>query len=250
VLLATTLVVVLAAFFLPPIPQPADYHNFADRRGWLDIPNFGDVASNFGFAVVGLWGLVLLARLRTGAPSFVDPRERYPYILVFLGVLLTAFGSAYYHLAPDNRRLAWDRLPMTIVFTSIVAALIAERISLRAGLRLLVPLIAIGVTSVLHWRASELRGAGDLRFYAAVQAYAFLILPLVLLLFPARYTRSRDWMVMAALYVLAKILELLDQPVFGLGHAVSGLSVKHLAAGLASYWILRMLMKRRPLLPA
>ena len=28
----------------------------------------------------------------------------------FAGILLTAFGSSFYHLAPDNERLFWDRL--------------------------------------------------------------------------------------------------------------------------------------------
>jgi hypothetical protein len=55
----------------------------------------------------------------------------------FFGMLLTAFGSSYCHLQPDNARLMWDSLPMAIVFMSFVAALIAERIRSRAGLRLL-----------------------------------------------------------------------------------------------------------------
>lgn len=66
--------------------------------------------------------------------QFLDPRERWPYVLVFVGLVLTAFGSAYYHLAPDNARLVWDRLPMTIVFMPLVAALIAERVNLKLGL--------------------------------------------------------------------------------------------------------------------
>jgi hypothetical protein len=53
---------------------------------------------------------------------------------VFVGLQLTAFGSSYYHLSPNNSRLVWDRLPMTIAFMSMVAAIIAERISLRIGL--------------------------------------------------------------------------------------------------------------------
>jgi hypothetical protein len=51
----------------------------------------------------------------------------------------------------------------------------------------------------------------------------------------------------AGLYVLAKILEALDRPIFELGHIVSGHTLKHLAAAGAGYWILRMLRKRRPL---
>jgi hypothetical protein len=157
--------------------------------------------------------------------------------------LLTAIGSSYYHLAPDNARLVWDRLPMTIVFMALVAAMIEERISVRAGLWLLPFLLAIGVFSVWQWYWSELRGAGDLRFYAAVQVYSALVLLLVLL-FPTNYTRGGDLGVVVLFYVLAKLLETFDTQIFALGHIVSGHTLKHLAAAMAGYWILRMLRKR------
>jgi hypothetical protein len=70
-------------------------------------------------------------------------------------------------------------------------------------------------------RAGELHGHGDLRFYAAVQVYAILIL-LLLLLVPAKYTRSSDFAVVVGFYVLAKILEESDRQIFALGHIVSG----------------------------
>ena len=135
---------------------------------------------------------------------------------------------------------------MTIAFMAVVAAMIAERISVRAGLWLLPVLVLVGMSSVLQWYLSELRGAGDLRFYATVQAYSVLFLLIVLLL-PPRYTRSSDLAIVAGFYVLAKVLEILDKPVFELGHIVSGHTLKHLAAATAGYWILRMLQKRRPL---
>lgn len=229
---------------LPPIPQSLSYHDFADHRSWMGIPNFGDVASNFAFAVVGIWGLAFLLRLNP-QQYFVDPRERWPYTVAFFGILLTAFGSAYYHFAPNNARLVWDRIPMTIVFGSLVAAVIAERISVHAGLRLLPFLVALGVGSVLQWYVDELHGHGDLRFYAAVQAYSTIVLLLALLL-PPKYSRSSDFAIVAGFYVLAKILELLDRRIFALGHIVSGHTLKHLAAAAAGYWILRMLRLREP----
>jgi hypothetical protein len=95
VLVTLTLVVILAAIWAPRISQPLAYHNFADRRVWLDIPNFGDVVSNAGFAIVGLWGLVILLGERSRV-QFVDSRERWPYVTVFAGMILTAIGSSYY----------------------------------------------------------------------------------------------------------------------------------------------------------
>lgn len=242
-LLALVVVIGVIALFVPPIPQPLAYHNFADHRAWLGIPNFGDVASNLPFAIVGIWGLIAL--FGTRAPRFVDPRERWPYVAVFAGLVLTSIGSAYYHLAPDNARLVWDRIPIMIAFMSLVAAVIAERVSVRAGLASFPVLQIAGVASVLLWRSGELRGHGDLRFYAAIQVYAILIL-LLMMLVQARYTRNQDFAVIVGLYVLAKILEESDRQVFALGHVVSGHTLKHLAAATAGYWILRMLKKRSP----
>ena len=230
---------------LPRIPQPQSYHDFADQRRWLGIPNFGDVASNLLFAVSGVWGLSFLLG-RRGVERFVDPRERWAYFFVFLGLFLTAFGSGYYHLAPGNARLVWDRLPMTLAFMGLVSAMISERVSVRAGFYLLPLLLLIGVGSVALWWYSEVRGAGDLRFYAMLQVYAVLILP-VLLLLPPRYTRSWDFAVVFGFYVFAKLFETGDRRIFLTDqHTISGHTLKHLAAGAAGFWILRMLQKREP----
>ena len=232
------------ATFVPPVAQPLSYHDFADKRGWLGIANFGDVASNLGFAIVGIWGLWELFRERRGI-RFQDSRERWPYFFVFLGLLLTAAGSSYYHLAPDNGRLVWDRLPMTIVFMGLVAAMIAERISVRAGIALLPVLLVIGAASVFQWQWSETHERGDLRFYAAVQLYAALAVVAAMFLKP-QYTRGSDLAVLAGFYILAKFTETFDKQIFSMGHVVSGHTIKHIAAGVGSYWILRMLQKRRP----
>ena len=138
-----------------------------------------------------MWGLVFLSSGRAHT-HFVDQRERWPYAVAFLGLALTFFGSSYYHLHPNNARLVWDRLPMTLVFMSIVAAVIVERVSLRIGFWLLPLLLLIGVVSVVQWYVSELRGAGDLRLYAAVQAYSALVL-LASLFFPSRYSRASEF---------------------------------------------------------
>ena len=100
-LIALAAVIGVACCMLPRIPQPLEYHLFADRRGFLGIPNFGDVASNLPFAVIGVWGLMFLLRPDASAEHFIDRREKWPYVVVFFGLLLTAFGSSYYHLAPD-----------------------------------------------------------------------------------------------------------------------------------------------------
>src|SRR5215472_13150603 len=112
------------ALLFPPIPQPQWYHMFADQRRFLRIPNFNNVVSNVPFAAVGLWGLLFLLRAngRQERRHFLDQRERWPYWIVFVGLILTGFGSSYYHLQPGNARLVWDRIPMAIVFMSFLAA--------------------------------------------------------------------------------------------------------------------------------
>ena len=241
------LVAIAIALALPPIPQDTSYHDFADRREWLAIPNFLDVISNLPFVLTGILGLSFLWRRRKNGGIFVESSEQWPYVVLFMGVALTGFGSAYYHLAPDNARLTWDRLPMTLIFTSFFAATIAERVSLKAGLRSLLPLVGLGIGSVVYWHLSELRGAGDLRPYILVQFYPLLTIPLLALLFPPRYTRSVDLLIIAAIYAAAKVFELLDAAIFSLGRIASGHTLKHLLAAAAACWILRMLQKRRPL---
>jgi dsRNA-gated channel SID-1-like protein len=244
VLVGVTLVVIIAGILAPRIAQPLAYHNFADRRAWLGIPNFGDVVSNAGFALVGIWGLVVLLEKHSRV-QFVDSRERWAYVIVFAGMVVTAIGSAYYHLAPDNDRLVWDRLPMAIVFMALVAAMVVERINVPIGLALLPILLLIGIASVVQWHISEVNGASDLRFYLALQVYAVLLL-LVILLLPPRYTRSSDLVVVVGFYILAKVTEAADRQIFAFGHIVSGHTIKHLAAAAAGLWVLRMLQKRRP----
>jgi hypothetical protein len=243
--LVLAVVLGIAALLVPKTDLPPSYHHFADQREWLGIPHFGDVVSNVVYFIAGLWGLTFLSR-KSNLGHFVDARERQLYLVVFLGLVLTAFGSAYYHLAPDNDRLVWDRLPMTIVFMPFVAALIAERVSVKLGLWLLPILTGTGIASVLQWHHSIQLGAGDLRFFGAVQLYAVLAIFLALLL-PSRYKRSSDLLIVAALYVIAKVCEVADKRIFYLGHAVSGHTIKHLASGAAGLWILRVIQKRQPI---
>jgi hypothetical protein len=234
-------------FILPPIPQSPAYHQFADQRAWLGVPRFLDVFSNAGFLIVGAWGLAF-AVSRKASPqskhSFAVSSERRAYCFFFLSVFLTAFGSAYYHLAPDDARLVWDRLPMAVGFMALLAAVISERVDARLGSRLLAPLIALGIGSVLYWRWTALRGHDDLRLYGLVQFGSGLAVALLAIFWTPRYTRGTDLIAVAGLYVLAKLSEWLDRPIFALGNIVSGHTLKHLAAAVACYWVLRMLKLR------
>lgn len=225
-------VLVIAA--QPPIRQPQDYHDFADHRALLGVPNNGDVLSNLGFVIAGLSGLLACARRSFGA--------RPQYLVFFAGVALTGAGSAYYHLAPDDARLVWDRLPMTLGFMGLLAAIIGERLDPRRGHQLLPPLLVLGLASVLHWYALD-----DLRSYAAVQFGSLLIIITLLLLAPRRPADTHPqllWMGLAW-YVLAKLLEALDRPIFAAtNQLISGHTLKHLAAAVGVWLIARMISRR------
>jgi hypothetical protein len=237
------------AFHFPPVPQDPTYHCFADTRAAAGIPDFWNVVSNVLFLVFGAMGIAFTARQRDldDPHRFLTPAERSSYLIFFLGVALTAFGSSYYHWNPNNATLVWDRLPMTLGFMSLLAAMIGERISLRAGLASLVPLLAFGLFSVLYWHVTESHGHGDLRLYALTQFGSLLMLVLLLALFPPRYTRGYDFVIALGFYALAKVLETLDRQLFNAtGGAISGHALKHIAAAFAAYWLLRMLKLRIP----
>jgi hypothetical protein len=236
-----TILCIAAAFLLPAVPQSLAYHHFADQRDVFGVHNFLDVVSNLGFLISGIAGLVVVLGRRA---HFEFRSERWPYAVFFLGVVLTAVGSGYYHLAPDNESLFWDRLPMTIAFMGLVSSLIVDRINIRAGLALLVPMLLLGAASVIYWRATERAGAGNVMPYAVLQGYSVVILFLLALLQPSRYTRGNDIYWVFAGYVLAKLLETFDRQLLSLGHLVSGHTLKHLAAAVAGLVVCRMLWLR------
>lgn len=240
---------VLAAKIVPPIPQPAEYHQFADQRIYFGIPNFSDVVSNIAFLLVGVAGLIFLLGSQglIISKAFIGRPERWPYLVLFLSVAMASMGSAYYHLAPDNDRLVWDRLPIATGIMALLAATLSERISPKIGLRLLPILIAVGFGSVMHWYWSEQRGAGNLNFYIVVQFYSLLLIFLLGIFFPSRYTHGSDMHTVMMLYGLAKLAEIQDREIYELGHVMSGHTAKHLLAALAICWILRMLIKRESL---
>jgi len=246
-ILALALAAAAWGVLAPPLAQSQAYHQFADTRSLLALPNAADTLSNLAFLLVGLLGLAFLWRERASGSRarFDSPLEMRPYWVFFAGVALTSAGSAWYHLAPDDARLVWDRLPMTVAFMSLVAALVAERISVRAGQVLLVPLVLLGLASVAYWRWSALAGLENLRPYMAVQFGSIAVVLAIALLFRSRYTLAWMIYVLAAAYGLAKATETYDREIYALGEWVSGHTLKHLlaAAGLGVY--LYLLRRRR-----
>ncbi|XP_058771815.1 uncharacterized protein LOC131645170 [Vicia villosa] len=222
----------------PTIPQSQDYHNFADQRTFFGIPNALDVISNFPFLIIGLIGLVLCHHGNYFKLSLQG--ELWGWTCFYVGVAAVAVGSSYYHLKPDDARLVWDRLPMTVAFTSIVAIFIIERIDERKGMISIIPLVLAGVVSIAYWRFFD-----DLRPYALVQFVPIIAIPVMAILMPPMYTHSTYWLWAAGFYLLAKVLEATDDVVYKwTNHIVSGHTLKHLFAAMVPVFLTLMLAKR------
>lgn len=219
-----------------PIAQDPGYHVFADGRSCLGIANFGNVASNLAFLAVGIAGL-LAARRGDGA--------RLSWQAFFAGVALVSAGSAWYHLAPSDATLFWDRLPMTLAFMALFTALMSEHLGAALEKRLLPVAVAIGAASLAWWLMS-----GDLRIYIWVQAAPLLAVPYLLAAFPGRHTQ-RLWLLWGVgLYALAKVAEVRDYEIYAWsGMTISGHTLKHLLAAAGAYCVVAMLKRRQSLTP-
>jgi hypothetical protein len=247
-----TLVAVGSLPFFPSIPQAVSYHDYADKRRLWGIPNFGNVVSNVLFLGVGVYGLVSLRRsVKGGTESAIQVRETakrvpkglvYLYALLFAGIFLTGVGSAYYHAAPDNDRLVYDRLATILIFMTALAITVAEFMDYAIGTALLAPLLLFGIGSVMWWHFGDQRGEGDLRLYSLVQFYPLVFIPLIVLLF---YTPKHRPALLCLLwvigwYLLAKVFELLDRTIYSWHGVISGHSLKHLAAAVATFYLVKM----------
>nr|MCU0897579.1 hypothetical protein [Burkholderiales bacterium] len=133
---------------------------------------------------------------------------------------------------------------MTIAFMSLIAAQIVDRISARLGLVLLGPMLLVGAASVVYWLATERAGAGNLVPYGILQTYSVVMVLVIALLYPSRYTRGADIYWVFGAYVLAKVFETFDKQILEFGHIVSGHSLKHVAAAIAGLIVMRALILR------
>jgi hypothetical protein len=244
VLVAVAVACGVIAFSGPPRQQTPHYFDFADVRRLAGIPNALNFLSSFAFVGVGLAGIALLLG---GRATFHDPRERAPWLVFFCGVILAGLGTGSFHLAPSDVTLAWDRFPMTIGFMGLLSALLTERVDAAWGRKLLWLLVLTGLGSILYWFFTDRTGAGDLRPYFLVQFFSLLAIPLLLLIFPARYSGSPVYLVALGAYLLGKVAEGKDMEVYRLGGIVSGHTVKHLLAAAGIGAIAWMLARREPL---
>lgn len=219
------------------IRQDLSYHNFADKRSGtffgLFVPNFNDVVSNFPFFLLGCIGFIV-----TSSVKLHSENERLPLWIIFFGVTLVSFGSSWYHWTPNNSSLVLDRLPMTFCFIGMYCWIIEDRIGGSCGIRLLTPLLSLGILSIVLWHIFD-----NLALYVWIQFFPLLTIPFILYHFPSlHYTDDGGIQGMFVLYLLAKLCEVFDKGIFFLtGNYISGHTLKHLLAALVPalhIWIL------------
>ena len=191
-----------------PFPQDLGYHHFANKATEFGVPNAANVLSNIPFVIIGAIGL--------------SRRQDRLWMTLWAGLLLTGFGSGYYHLNPSNTTLVWDRLPMSITFAAVIC------IFLRDALQQAAPLTAwliYSMSTVLYWASFN-----DLRPYIVLQFGGMLLL--VAIYFKHRATLPHwGWVLLG--YAAAKILEAADQSIWRATRGLlAGHAWKHLAAAL------------------
>ena len=232
---------IVALLIYGPIPQFANYHDFADQRTLFGIPNAADVLSNVGFAIVGIWAIARLWPAR-GAPGIAAGWAGYA--LFFVALILTAAGSSFYQWAPDNARLVWDRLPIALACAGLLSAVRAETHPGTDCAAWTFVLSAFAVASVAWWYFTDRNGAGDLRPYLLLQGLPLLLIPLWQTSARSPVAdRAALWSAIA-LYAMAKVAELNDHAIFAAAQEISGHTAKHLLAIAASAIIAARLVVR------
>jgi hypothetical protein len=236
VLAAITLFAFIVVFvFINPIQQDESYHHFADTTCLIQINNFWNVVSNIGFIFTGLYGFAIINKYQ------INTAINY---VLFAGIILTGIGSAYYHYAPNNTTLVWDRLPMTIVFTTFFAQLYSCYISNKTGKIIWISSLVLGIISVFYWQYTESIHQGDLRLYAIVQYLPMLLLLVILAFHYKQFPFLLHPIAMVILfYILAKLFEHFDKTIFENTQCIGGHPFKHIAAAVASFYIVKMVEK-------
>ncbi len=219
-------IVAIIGFLLSsPIKQNEDYHHFSDEQTIWGIKNFWNVISNFPFLIVGLYGIFQLKKMN---------RLNFQYLMFFIGIFCVAIGSGYYHFNPTSSTFVWDRLPMTIAFTALMSIVISEFIDFKKGKLLLLPLLFIGIISIVYWVVYD-----DLRLYVVVQFYPILAIPIILILFKSAENLTKGFWLLLISYVFAKLCETFDFEIHKTLKFLSGHSLKHFSIFVGIYLLIK-----------
>ena len=238
--LAALFVFIIAALFYGPISQPQEYHDFADDREFLSIPNALDVMSNLVILYPGLVGLAFVHERRKN--SQISDDEASIHITLFSGMILTFAGSVWFHLDPNDSTMLWDRLGMSVVIGSCISLLIHDMSDRNLAGRIHLPIVVTSVISVLWWPVFN-----DLRFYFIVKHHPFVLFPILLFYGNHIYDKISGYYWGLSMFILATLFEFTDLQIFEITGFISGHTLKHIFAGVG-LWLLMAMIRDRKLL--
>ena len=110
------------------VPLPASYHNFADKRTFMGIPNAMDVISNIAIVIPALYLL----------------QKQKKFSLLSIHILLIALASTYYHLQPTDDRIFWDMLFIATTHVVLLSYFIKDEYAI---------ILYIGsILTVVYWK--------------------------------------------------------------------------------------------------
>ncbi|CAL9230011.1 unnamed protein product [Arabidopsis halleri] len=226
-------------FITPKVPLDSfRHHIFADKRNFMGVPNTLNVMTNFPFLIIGVLGFVLCI-----GGSFFNislKGEIWGWTLFYAGIASLAFGSAFYHLKPDDNRIVWDTLPILIAYSSLFSSFLVERAGEIVGLCCLIVLLFISLFSIAYARVFN-----DLRLCMTFQLIPCLAIPVMTVLLPPKYSHSRFWLWATAAYTIARIEGLADSKIYNANrYIISGHSLEHLCSAAATLLLTIMLLYR------
>lgn len=204
------------------------YHDFVDERTFFGIHRFLDTFSNIGF----LWIGILFVK-----EMLLQDEKDSNLIWVTIGTILVCFGSGYYHLMPEDSRLLWDRLPISIVFAGVLSYSLHVNNLVKDSWKKSFDIgyLVFSMFSVLVWYIGSLQNQNWLAPYVFIQFGG-----MILLIYIAFTGKNKDFnqkiFYVLAWYVLAKLCERFDDSIFQTTQQiVSGHTLKHIFSAIALY---------------
>jgi len=206
-----------------------DPYAFACDGDLLGVPHFWNVVSNLPYLVIGLWGLRFLARrgLLT-RPAFRN------WTGIWISTALVAVGSGLYHWFLEPWALGADRIAICGIFAFVAAHVIHRVFARGPSLAFSLSLLLLCEATVAAW----LLGASTW-WYGGLQTLAGLGTLAVVLVAHRRGTLTfspKPVYLFCAYYALAKLLELLDEPICNMTGLVGGHPLKHVASAIGLWY--------------
>ncbi len=198
------------------ITLPKGYHNFADKRTLVGLPNAMNVLSNL-FIIIPVIYLLKHKTYNTNNN------------LLIIHITLLSLVSAYYHYNPSDKSIFWDII-MIATLSIIVLNIINEY---KCGLLFYI----LAILSVVYWKQT-----GDIRLYLLI------LIGVPIIFFLKYYDNEEEDETKKNLYIilfftiLYRFVEYYDHQIYDLtNNMISGHTLKHIFAGLSILYIVKLL---------